>query len=177
MNAPAQPRGKRFQISLATATLIILELSAVVLLVIHCRSWIPEQRLRSASGIKNTIPQIETIGGHTSPDRTRWLIEWWIEDTSLKGKLFDFTRRDIDGSRCSPLKFVDDDTVVVLVYDEDREGKVEHKFRIWRRRFPEWWWGHFYRPEVWLAIILGGLLVWRGIRAVRQRRPPAATPA
>lgn len=28
------------------------------------------------------------------------------------------------------------------------------------RRHPEWWWGHFQRPEVWVAIFLGSLLVW-----------------
>ena len=35
--------------------------------------------------------------------------------------------------------------------------------RIWRRCFPERWWGHFYRPEVWLTIIIG--LIWM-LRAV-----------
>jgi hypothetical protein len=37
---------------------------------------------------------------------------------------------------------------------------------LWDRRFPEWWWGHFYRPEVWLAIVLSGLLLWRSTKAL-----------
>lgn len=32
--------------------------------------------------------------------------------------------------------------------------------QIWRRRRPEWWWGHFYRAEVWAGIVIGILWVW-----------------
>jgi len=37
----------------------------------------------------------------------------------------------------------------------------------WERQFPEWWWGHFYRPEVWLTIIFGSLWLWRVAKWVR----------
>jgi len=65
--------------------------------------------------------------------------------------------------------FGNDDT---LFLDNYRE------FQIYHRRFPEWWWGHFYRPEVWLSIVLSGLLVWKFItRALRfsASRPDAST--
>lgn len=35
---------------------------------------------------------------------------------------------------------------------------------IYSRRFPEWWWGHFCRIEVWAAAALSLLLLWRFIR-------------
>ncbi len=59
-------------------------------------------------------------------------------------------------------------------------GNVLHLFR---RRFPEWWWGHFYRPEVWAAIVLGGAWLWSVARwakgRMRERRAAGseATPA
>jgi hypothetical protein len=37
---------------------------------------------------------------------------------------------------------------------------------LWRRRWPEPWWGHFCRFEVWLAILTAGLLFWRLVVAL-----------
>ena len=51
--------------------------------------------------------------------------------------------------------FVDDDTLTIDNY---------LLMQTYRRRFPEWWWGHFYRPEVWCAIALSGVLIWRVLK-------------
>jgi WD40 repeat protein len=54
---------------------------------------------------------------------------------------------------------------------------------VYRRRFPEWWWGHFYRLEVWAAIVLGIAWLWSVARWARGRMKerragwPGATPA
>ena len=45
---------------------------------------------------------------------------------------------------------------------------------IWRRRFPEWWWGHLFRPEVWAAIIVCVGLVWSIVRDQRYFKALAA---
>jgi WD40 repeat protein len=45
---------------------------------------------------------------------------------------------------------------------------------VLRRRHPEWWWGHFVRPEVWIAAISGILLFRRYRRAQRLKRQPSA---
>lgn len=29
------------------------------------------------------------------------------------------------------------------------------RLQLFSRRFPEWWWGHIFRPEVWLAVLFG----------------------
>ena len=39
----------------------------------------------------------------------------------------------------------------------------------WRRRRPEWWWGHFYRPEVWVAFVLGVIWLWSVVKYLRRR--------
>lgn len=41
--------------------------------------------------------------------------------------------------------------------------------RLFHRRHPEWWWGHFYRPEVWASIALIFSLVIHLVRARKQR--------
>jgi len=54
---------------------------------------------------------------------------------------------------------------------------------VYRRRFPEWWWGHLYRPEVWAAVGIGAAWLWSVVRwgrmqlkrrrAAQLSRPPA----
>jgi len=41
---------------------------------------------------------------------------------------------------------------------------------LYRRFYPEWWWGHFCRHEVWLAIIFGSLWLWRVVLWFRVGR-------
>jgi hypothetical protein len=67
--------------------------------------------------------------------------------------------------------FVDSDTI--LGVESHVLGCTEFKYSplLFHRRFPEWWWGHFYRPEVWLFIGLSGALLWR---FARWRRKSAA---
>jgi len=56
--------------------------------------------------------------------------------------------------------FNDNDTL--FMYEDATE--LEY---VYKRRHPEWWWGHFYRPEVWLAIIFSSLWLWRIVRWFR----------
>jgi len=41
---------------------------------------------------------------------------------------------------------------------------------LWHRRFPECWWGHIYRPELWLSFLLGTLWLIRVIAWIRKQR-------
>ncbi|MBI3829623.1 MAG: hypothetical protein HY291_08910 [Planctomycetes bacterium] len=69
-----------------------------------------------------------------------------------------------------PIGFEDDDTLL-FACGVLRNGRLTNpKIIVLHRRFPEWWWGHFYRPEVWLTIIFGSLWLWRVIRWFRERR-------
>jgi hypothetical protein len=42
--------------------------------------------------------------------------------------------------------------------------------RIRERRFPEWWWGHLLRPEVWVLIVCAGLCAWRIVTHIKRTR-------
>ena len=51
-----------------------------------------------------------------------------------------------------------------IFLDNDSALIINSNFAFWRRRYPEWWWGHFFRPEVWSAIVFGGMLVFNVVR-------------
>jgi hypothetical protein len=78
--------------------------------------------------------------------------------------------------------FIDDNTIVRdnvtdAEWHESGHGSTrDHKYEyvLYRRRFPEWWWGHFYRPEVWLFAALSGVLIWRFVSARRRARDARA---
>jgi len=65
--------------------------------------------------------------------------------------------------------FIDDDTISMLATFHPPGDLEAHQYRIYRRRFPEWWWGHFYRPEVWTSITLCVALLVRALRFRRRR--------
>ena len=66
-----------------------------------------------------------------------------------------------------PVGFIDNETICRATFEDG--DKEPRGFVFFRRRFPEWWWGHFYRPEVWLFAVLSGVLVWR-IGKTRMKR-------
>jgi WD40 repeat protein len=88
---------------------------------------------------------------------TRSVREFVITDLETGGAL---ARIDIEEDHlpgCSPI-----------------HGSFSDEFLVWgsdvyRRRFPEWWWGHFYRPEVWAAMVLGAAWLWSVARWARGR--------
>ncbi len=72
-------------------------------------------------------------------------------------------------SRNSQAFFLTNDLFAACLVN-DAYPKPEERFSVFRRRFPEWWWGHLYRPEVWLLPLWLGLIVWsiRKDRAVKS---------
>lgn len=64
---------------------------------------------------------------------------------------------------CRHSPFLEDGNRIVLV------GRT---LSVWVRRFPEWWWGHLYRIEVWAAIAFGlasAILAVRSVLSFRLR--------
>jgi hypothetical protein len=43
---------------------------------------------------------------------------------------------------------------------------------LWKRHWPETWWGHFYRVEVWMTIVAGAVLILRMGRVILPRTQP-----
>jgi len=61
--------------------------------------------------------------------------------------------------------FVDDDRVLLI----EPDGKTTH---LYKRRFPDtWmgnWWGHLYRPELWIFVAFSLYMCWRILKYLRN---------
>ncbi len=152
-------------------TLIFLAVSwvaAISLLWMRREPWVcvaPEADLQSVAAQLDQaewdLPQFS----ETSPDKTRFcalgqrsppMLE--IHDSRSKRTL---TALSIPAHAAYDPKFVDNTMVV-----QPHRGSLTCS--LFKRRFPEWWWGHFYRPELWLTIFLSGILVWQWRRKARM---------
>lgn len=72
--------------------------------------------------------------------------------------------------------FLDDNHIVCLDFTITSDGDFVWGDRyLIKRRHPEWWWGHFYRPEVWLLFALTLLAGWQAAKSMRMRCGAAAT--
>jgi hypothetical protein len=59
----------------------------------------------------------------------------------------------------------------LVIYNTDIQNPAKPTLAsVYHRRFPEWWWGHFYRPEVWALIVFSVLLGGMLVRKLLQRR-------
>lgn len=65
----------------------------------------------------------------------------------------------------SDFSFINDELIFAT---KERGGQGE--WSVWRRRYPEWWWGNLLRPEVWAAVVFGGLWMWRIWKWVGEKR-------
>jgi hypothetical protein len=98
----------------------------------------------------------------------------WATQFSPDGKRFAvgtfrqvFVREDEDGYLLAALEtgrwnlhleFSHDGEYLAIVHPDS--------VSLWQRHWPEAWWGHFCRFEVWLTIITGSVLAWRFCAAV-----------
>jgi len=154
--------------SLATLLLISLFIASLMAVWVLQEPWSKSKEFDRFEldqiGINFTLSQ-----SSTSPDRTRRArvrsedqcvqIVSNVIDESAKGTIY----ASLDGE-VSGIDFVTDD-LIVSDTSPFRNGRT--KYILHRRRFPEWWWGHFNRPEVWISIAFGLALI---VRAVRSRR-------
>jgi WD40 repeat protein len=67
--------------------------------------------------------------------------------------------------------FLDDDDLLTYGIKHWRDA-----LHLWRRRRPEWWWGHLCRIEVWMAAALGLLCLWQTLRRLSGSRAGAGQP-
>lgn len=110
------------------------------------RDW--TQRLNAPDG-RRILTDLRWLGGPADLGNTRIVDE--------KGKtIYDF------GIRLFDKRFGDNDTILCVL----ARDKVEYE--LYRRRYPEWWWGHFYRVEVWVTVVCGGGLIWRLLQRKRK---------
>jgi hypothetical protein len=69
--------------------------------------------------------------------------------------------------------FAGDDYLLFADNFEPGQPTSNPRYNLYYRRHPEWWWGHFYRPEVWALFVFSCVMLARFARSVlnRRRRP------
>jgi hypothetical protein len=152
--------------SLSTLILITLWIGAVIAVVLWHKPWqkVSDQEVkfeydkayalncRSPDGTRECVPGPANSGGETS---------WAILDRITKRQI---NLIWVQGSQPLMAEFIDNDSLQFGYFSflsNNLNDPVLSKLSTYHRRFPEWWWGHFYRPEVWCAIVLTALLAWR----------------
>jgi hypothetical protein len=65
--------------------------------------------------------------------------------------------------------FIEDNTIAFELIPVEPNVRTKIERVLFRRRFPEWWWGHFYRPEVWVFALLTIFLLVRFVRTRKKR--------
>jgi hypothetical protein len=158
--------------SLATFFLVCLWVSLAVLAWTRHEAWLLDGRPFAYQPDERAA--VRTAMAMTSPDGTRCFepgspIRMVEPNTGALVYNFmaatnDFVRKT--GKGIAVDGFMDDDTVVFALIPTMSFGKPDEGL-VFRRRFPEWWWGHFYRPEVWALLVLTCVL---GVRSVRWKR-------
>jgi len=188
--------------SLLTLILVVICLGIGVLVLLRSNAWVPESKAYTEEEVLARFPDLkEEKPLRYSPDGTRiahrdtgmgGLIE--VRGESKRQVLYYFTSRDYSdatdlllaelpheirpSSGERPIHmlsgFLDDDRVMMI--HGSLGDPTQPRFRVWYRTFPEWWWGHLYRPEVWALVVVMMMLVAQVVREWK-RRAKVAVPA
>ena len=195
MSDEAPPKKRRFwQFHLSTAILLMFAVPVGAYIALRSNAWIPEAKALTEQEFEARFPGWldEHARKHIkSPDGTRVFSTgtmdnciYNVKNQRFEGRLFDFYIRDCDSETkfslglatdATPLHaargFIDDNRCVMIFVS--RAEKIQY-LRVWTRRFPEFWWGQFYRPEVWVGGIFGILILWRIIHWMQENRSSAS---
>ena len=60
------------------------------------------------------------------------------------------------------------DMLAITKPSDSPDGPPDGGTVVYRRHFPEYWWGHFTRLEVWFALVLGAAWLWAVATWVRR---------
>lgn len=164
-------------------------LGTLMLVVVWCgmgmtvwewrRPWYIKSEVEKANSVRNGAPSTSSDGRRQFTRRFGWSQYGWgeiilVEIGVDQEPSTDEVYRGTEAALCEDLldhdtgwnfRFVDNDTFIFETWPRDA---VERQITL-KRRFPEWWWGHFYRSEVWLFVLLSGVLLRRGIQTWRAR--------
>ena len=144
--------------SLGTLVLVTFWIGAMLSVFMWRHAWVKEAEI--------DLDQKLNFLSDDSPDRTRSCDKGMDSTFAQSWQIIDLTtHRELDSIWIQDFNlqlsgFRDDNTLQFQRYIITPENPTSQGM-IFRRRFPEWWWGHFYRPEVWCAILLTALLAWR----------------
>ena len=175
------PPRRRFQFSLQTALLAACLAASAMLVYLRREPWYASAPIPRHE-FKFEVPPAwwnsnEENGAWIAPDRLRQFHPFFEE---LDCYICDRRIEDYHAQRLCTLGslpistggFLDNATFLAGhgPWPQDVDPQNNDVYVVWHRRFPEWWWGHFYRPEVWITIVLSGVLLLRIFASISKRR-------
>jgi hypothetical protein len=148
---------------LSTFIQVVMLCGALMAVVMRWEPWVAAESYSSTKLRQRLTSRLDHSKSYQSPDGTRYLDKkhsgWEIIIFDNKNAV-ELCRIDTEQFHS---EFLTDDVFLNVDPFNDENN------RIYRRRHPEWWWGHFYRPEVWASIALFFSLVIHLVRARNQR--------
>lgn len=175
------------RIHLSTALLLMFAVPVGVLCYLRSSPWEPEDSTMTHEEELARFPHWNFQERRYSPDGTRKFNTGYFGEIIVDAKspelskpLYTFAGIDFGDELHYNLQlypknplvhhglgFIDDDHCLFVHCIDPKSKPPRAAYRIWRRRFPEWWWGHFYRPEVWGGGVLGLILLIVFVRFVK----------
>ncbi len=159
--------------TLSTLLMVVLLLASLLACWLRQNPWFAmEVQKENLERIMRGRTKLETIA--TDNRILKYFPSSYPDEPSLSIELWDGRGNYITSfpyKYCeSQAGFADDDTIVVTS-SENRAGESsEGVTAIYRRRYPEYWWGCFYRFEVWAAFLSGGMLLAIAVRHWRMKQ-------
>jgi len=152
---------------------------------LHSSPWEPQPQTYTLEEVEALLNGKKT--SPRSPDSTRRIYydgSVGIQDERDRNILHLFSLRD--SSSAFEMMFVSptdktpmhmsmgfiDDNRLLMAHAVTKGGKEDLRGRIWHRQYPEWWWGHLYRPEVWAMVAACLALAIQLFRGMRKRAEP-----
>lgn len=170
--------------SLLTLVVVTVWVALAMLVWVRWEPWVIGSERLTPTELKNRTADyaaMSRVGAEVSPDGTRFLsaTDAMIlrnhtsdDDAFVRShgdahlELYSLGNRSNDGTLHAGFGFLDNDRCLVAIAPSTGGHGDQIRYAIWYRRHPEWWWGHFYRPEVWALI---ALTVFSSVIAVRSR--------
>ena len=146
-----------FKFSLRLCIWLALLVGSVLGLVLDREPWVMEEKPFTESDL-SLFPTVKNSVKY-SPDGTREIDlhrELLPGNSARPHELVD--RRngtkmmELNFKEYQAITFADDNTMVAMKFPSKKDE--EFMFILCHRRFPEWWWGIFYRPLFWIAVVV-----------------------
>jgi len=161
--------------SLLTWIVACLLIGAIIGIYIRREPWVRDPRELSAAEVKSMRLSDLYDADPESPDRIRVAIHSHhtgattvyrtprADENPSPVEVLAIIPYDGSAKLSFPVFFQDNDTLVFVRVEGERAD--DFVGIVWRRIYPEEWWGHFYRPEVWLAAVCG---VYMGVAIIQR---------
>lgn len=153
---------------LSTFIHVVTLCGALMAVLMRWTPWVQAEAYSSEKPQQELPARPHFSKGYQSPDGTRYL------NNQHSGRpMVGFETAIFDGKNSEELcRFETEYPHTVFLTDDvllcSDPFSLDNNI-LYRRRHPEWWWGHFYRPEVWASIALFFSLVIHLVRARNQR--------